>query len=232
MWLRSTTTQTRFRNLTILNTHKLSFPIIMSVIEYHNLKYKISERIDWTTERRRLLYICKAFLPDGCESNIQDVLSLLDKLEEENHLAIDSLAVLKDLLKQLDEWNLLQLVKKFENKRIEYKRSLQKCGRVLGECSQLERLISLCEGKISHDRQPHITDVFTLFTELEKQNNLGIDRLEILKTMAAEMEKPDLLEQLEKFEKSTKQEEEAEREQNELEEARRRRQGEASSTFI
>ena len=205
----------------------------MSLIEYHNLKYKVSEKINWITERRRLLYICKPFLPDGCENeNIQDVLSLLDKLEEENRLAIDSLAVLKDLLKQLGEWNLLQLVKKFENKRKEYKRLLEQCGRVLGECSQLERLISVCEGKISDDRQAHITDVFKLFTELEQQNNLGIARLEILKTMATELEKPNLLKQVEEFETRREQEEDADREQNELEEARRRSQGEESFTFI
>ena len=183
----------------------------MSIIEYHNLKYKVSERIDWTTEGRRLLYICKAFLPDGNENNIQDVLSLLDKLEEKNRLAIDSLAVFKDLLKQLGEWNLLQLVKKFENKRKEYKRFLKQSSKVLDECSQLERLISVCEGKISHDRQTHIKNVSTLFTELEKQNHLGIDGLEILKTMAAEVEKPELLEQVEEFENKREQEEDAER---------------------
>jgi len=204
----------------------------MSLIEYHNLKYKVSVRINWITERRRLLYLCKAFLPDGCENDIEDVLSLLDKLEEEDHLAIDSLELLKDLLKEIDEWSLLQMVKKFENKRKEYKSLLEQCGRVLDECSQLERLTSLCEGKISYNRQTHITDVFTLFTELEKQNNLGIKRLEILKTMAAEMGKTNLLKQVEEFEKRKEQEEDAERKQNELEEAKRRRKGEESSTFI
>lgn len=193
----------------------------MSVVEYHNLKYKVSEGIDWITERRRLLYICKTFLPHGCENNIQDVLSLLDKLEEENHLAIDSLVVLKDLLEGMEKWNLLEIVEKFENKRKEYKSFLEQCGRVLDECSQLERLISICEGMISRDRQGHITDVCTLFAELEKQNNLGIKRLDILKTMAIEMEKPDLLEQVEEFKKKRKQEEDAEREQK----SRRKSQG-------
>lgn len=183
----------------------------MSLIEYHNLKYKVSEKINWITERQRLLYICKPFLPDGCENdNIQDVLTLLDKLK-----------------KEIDEWNLLQLVKKFENKRKDYKHLLNHCGRVLGECGQLERLLSVCEGKISHDRQAHITDVFKLFTELEKQNNLEITRLEILKTMAAKLEKPNLLKQVEEFETRREQEENAEREQK-----KRGSQGEESFTFI
>ena len=204
----------------------------MSLIEYRNLLYEVSERIAWVTERRRLLFICKIFLPDGCEDDIQDVLSLLIKLQEENHLGIDSLDVLKDLLERMGKWNLLQAVEKFENKRKEYKSLLEQCGRVLDDCSQLERLVSVCEGKISHDRQQYITDVWTLFTELEKQKELGIKRLEILKTMATEMEKPDLLQRVEEFKKKRKQEEDAEREQNELEEARRRSQGEESSMFI
>ena len=196
----------------------------MSLSPYRYICYRIpqykvqSERINWITERRRLLYICKAYLPDGCENDIQDVLSLLDKLEEEDQLGIDSLELLKDLLNEIDEWSLLQMAKKFENKRKEYKSLLEQCGRVLGECNQLERLISVCYGKISHDRQARITDVFTLFTELEKQNNLGIKRLEILKTMAAEMEKPNLLKRVEEFEKRREQEEEAERRHKELEE--------------
>lgn len=197
----------------------------MSVIEYNNLKYKVSEGIDWITEGRRLLYICRTFFPDGSESDIQNVLSLLDKLEEKNRLAIDSLAVLKDLLKELGEWNLFKMVEKFENKRKGYKSLLEQCDRVFHECDQLERLISVCEGKISHKRRGHITDVSKLFTELEKQDNLGIERLEILKTMATEMEKPDLLQQVEEFDKKRKQEEDSDRK-------RRNRQGEESTVFI
>ena len=187
----------------------------MSLIEYSNLLYEVGEKIAWITEGRRLLFICRAFLPDGCENSIQDVLSLLIKLEEEDQLGIDSLDVLKDVLKRMGKWDLLHIVEKFENKRREYKRLLEQCGRVLEECNQLERLISVCKGKISRDRQEHITDVWTLFTELEKQKNLGIERLEILKTMAVEMEKPGLLEQVEKFKEKTKQEEDAERSQGE-----------------
>lgn len=197
----------------------------MSVIEYQKLKYNVSQGINWITEGRQLLYMGKPFLPNDCENNIQDVLSFLDKLEEEKHVAIDSLEVLKDLLEGIEKWNLLQMVKKFESKRKEYKSLLEQCGRELDERSQLEQLISICEGKISHDRQGHMTDIWTLFTELEKENNLGIKRLEILKTMAIKMKKPYLLQQVEKFENKREQEEDAERE-------RRRSQGEESTMFI
>ena len=199
----------------------------MSLIEYRNLLYEVSEKIAWITERRRLLFIYKIFLPNGCEDNIQDVLSLLIKLEEEDKLGIDNLDVLKDLIERMRKWNLHHIAEKFENKRKDYKHLLNHCGRVLGECGQLERLLSVCEGKISHDRQAHITDVFKLFTELEKQNNLEITRLEILKTMAARLEKPNLLKQVEEFETRREQEENAEREQK-----KRGSQGEESFTFI
>ena len=197
----------------------------MSVIEYQKLKYKVSREINWITEGRQLLYMGKPFLPNGCENNIQDVLSFLDKLEEEKHVAIDSLEVLKDLLEGIEKWNLLEMVKKFENKRKEYKTLLEHCGRVLDERSQLEQLITICEGKISHDRQGHITDIWTLFTELEREKNLGIKRLEILKTMAIKMKKPYLVKQVVKFENKIEQEEDAERE-------RRRSQGEESSMLL
>ena len=204
----------------------------MSCIEYRNLLYEVSDKIAWRTERSRLLFICKTLLPDGCENNIQDVLSLLSKLEEENRLGIDNLEDLKDLLERMGKWDLLQAVKKFENKRKEYISLLKECCRVLSDCSQLERLISVCKGKISPDREEHITDVWTLFTELEKQSNLDVKRLEILKAMATEMEKPDLLQQVEEFAKKREEEVDAERKQNELEEARRRNQGEVSTMFI
>ena len=204
----------------------------MSLIEYRNLLYEVSKGIAWITERERLLFICKIFIRDGCENDIQDVLSLFKKLEEKDKLGIDSLVVLKDLLKRMRKWDLLHIVEKFENKRKQYKRLLEQCGRVLDECNQLERLILVCRGKISLDRQEYITDVWTLFTELEKQNYLGIEHLEILKTMAFEMKKPDLLKQVEELEKKTKQEEDAERKQNELEEENRRSQGEESNMFI
>jgi len=64
-----------------------------------------------------------------------------------------------------------------------------------------------------------------LFTELEKQNNLGIERLEILKTKATEMEETDLLQQVEEFDNKRKQEECADRK-------RGKRQGEESTMSI
>lgn len=197
----------------------------MSAIEYRNLLYQTSQEISWTSERQRLLFICEGLIAEGSETNIQDVLSLFKELEEQNNLAIDRLEVLKDLLKGIGKWNLLETVKNFEIKRKEFNSLLDCISHALDECGHLERLVSLCKGRIAQDREGDIKDVRTLFTELERKNNLGIGRLDILKTVIGG-DKPDLLQQVEEFEKKRKQEEVVERKRNELEESKRRRNGE------
>ncbi|KAL9984454.1 hypothetical protein ACROYT_G006747 [Oculina patagonica] len=201
----------------------------MSAIEYRNLLYEVSQEIDWLTERQRLLFICEAegLIVTGSESNIQDVLSMFKGLEERNHLGIDRLEVLKDLLKGAGKWHLLELVEKFDIKRKEYNNLLEQICCVLEQGNHVERIISMCKEKISYDRERDFKDVRTLFTELEKQNNLGIARLDILKKIVIDAEKPDLLEQIVEFEEKRKQEEIVERKRAELEESRRRTKDQA-----
>ena len=200
----------------------------MSVVEYRNLLFEVSEefgKVSWFTESGRLLFICRIYLPDGSENDIQDALSLLIKLEEENHLGIDYLDVLKDLLKMRAKWNMLQKVENFEIKRRKYKDLLKHVGRVLNECNQLERLISICGENLAHGREirkADIKDVYILFTKLEEWNSLAFGRLDILKTIAIEMEKPDLLKLVEEFEKKRREEEQSEREKNKLEDSMKR----------
>ncbi len=173
---------------------------LMSATEYRLLLFDISEKIDWQAERKRLLYIFKSVLPKDSETNIQDVISLFTSLEEKNLLGIDRVEALKDLLKGIAEWDLHKKVKTFETKRREYRSLLLLFSRELDECNKLQRLISVCEGKIAPDREEEIKDVFTLLTELEKHNNLGFGRLDVLKMMAVNMEKPGLVKQVEVFE--------------------------------
>ena len=196
----------------------------MSAIGYRNLLYETSQDINWTSERQRLLFSCKGLIAEESETNIQDALSLFEKLEENANLGIDNLEVLKDLLKGTGKWKLLETVENFEIKRKEFNSLLDCISSALDECGHLERLVSLCKGRISQDREVDIKDVRTLFTELERKNNLGIGRLDILKTIIG-ADKPDLLQQVEEFEKKRKQEEVVERKRNELEESKRRRNG-------
>ena len=119
----------------------------MSVVEYRVLLYQFSEEIDWQTQRRKLIFILRAYLPDGSEGGITDIDSLLTMLEEKNILGIDRLNVMKELLKEIEKWDLLRRIERFEIKRKDYKQLLEKISRALDESNELQRLISICRGK-------------------------------------------------------------------------------------
>ena len=87
----------------------------MSNIEYNNLLFVISEKLDQENVLERLRFMCREKLASASnrQDSIQDTLSLFKELEDRNHLGVDRLQVLKDLLKGLKEWSLLGKVKKF-----------------------------------------------------------------------------------------------------------------------
>ena len=199
----------------------------MSVVEYRVLLYQFCEEIDWQTQRRKLIFIFRAFLPDDSEEGITDTDSLLTLLEEKNLLGIDRLNVMKELLKGIRKWDLLRMVRRFEIKRKDYKQLLEQISRDIDETNELERLISICKEKnlIALESEEDIVDVNALFTVLEQENNLGIEDLTVLKTLANMVGKPDLCRLLEEFEKKRKQEEDAELESKEREDNIRRTRG-------
>ena len=183
----------------------------MSAIEYSYLLIEISEKLDELSPIHRLLFTCRTYLTSGSEGNIHDTLSLLKELEEQQNLGIDNLVVIKELLKGFREWSLFGKVKRFENKRKEYNALLEAIIRVLDELNDLERLVSVCRGKLSEESEGLIEDVRSLFKELENQNILGLDRLDILKEILTETEKKDLLKKVEEFEERRNKEDEFER---------------------
>ena len=199
----------------------------MSFGEYLNLLCEISEEIDWEAKRERLIFIINRYLPDVSGNEITDVNSLLAKLEERSLLGIDRLDVLKDLLKGIRKWDLPRIVDGFEIKRKDYKQFLGKISRALDESNELQRLILICKRQnlIAHERTEHIPNVNALFTELEQQNNLGIGNLSILRTLANEVEKPDLCKLVDEFDEKRKQEDDAERKRKEWEDYKQRARG-------
>ena len=199
----------------------------MSFFEYSNLLYQISEEVDWETKRGRLMFIINRSRSGDYGDDITNVISLLTKMEERNLLGIDRLNVLKDLLKGIKRCDLGRKVEEFENRRNDYKQFLEKISRVLDESNELQRLISICrrQNLIGHEREGHITNVNALFTELENQNNLGIGNLSILKTLANEVEKPDLCKLVDDFDEKRKQEDDAERKTKEWEDYKLKAQG-------
>ena len=197
----------------------------MSVVEYLRLLDQCSKEIVWQSEREWLKLIYGRFIPDGSVDDITDVISLLNKLEEKNLLGIDRLKVLKELLKGIRKWDLLRILERFEMKRKEYRQLLEQISHALEESDELQRLIFRRKNLVAHEREEHIKNVDALFAELEQQHELGIEDLGILKTIATEVEKPDLCRLVEEFEKKRKQEEDAERERIKWEDNKRRAGG-------
>jgi len=67
-----------------------------------------------------------------------------------------------------------------------------------------ETILSLCEGLITEGSENNIQNVASLFKELERQNNVGIDRLNLLKSVLKGMRKWPLVDEVEKFEEKRK----------------------------
>ena len=183
----------------------------MSVIEYNNLLFEISQRFEELNVLDRLLFMCRGKLASGSEDNIQDVLSLFKELEEQNNLGADRMEVIKGLLKGFKEWSFFGKVEKFEKKRKNYNDLLEQIIRTLDELNDVERLIAMCRGKFSEENEGQIHDARSLFRELGNQNNLDYDRLDVLKGILTETEPNNLLKELEEFEERRKQEDDFER---------------------
>ena len=172
----------------------------MSTVEYNRLIYEIRERLDELNVGKKLIFMCREKVAPRSEENMQDASSLITELEEKEFLGPDNLDLLKDLLKGVKEWALLEEVEKFESKRTEYDNLLNQIIRALDELNDLERLVSICGRKIPRERQGNIRDVRSLFEELENNHCLGINRLDILKEILAQTEKNDLLKAVKEFE--------------------------------
>ena len=185
----------------------------MSNIEYNYLLFEISQRVVELNVQEQLVFMCRDLVECSADNiqSVQDVLSLFKLLEERNHLGPDCLVVMKDLLKVLREWSLFGKVKKLESKRKEYVDFLEQIIRVLDELNDLERLISICRGKIPEESTTNIHDVRSLFQVLENHSYLRIDRLEILREILIEYDKEDMLKEVDNFEKRQCDDEEFER---------------------
>ena len=171
----------------------------MPEMEYNNLLYQISERLDELKVGKQLLFLCRGKVTARSEENFQTS-SLFEELEQKGFLSPDHLVLLKGMLKGVNEWALFDEVEKFETKRKEYNNLLEQIVRVLDELNDLERLVSICGEKITVERQGNVQDVRSLFKELETNDWLGIDCLDTLKEILTLTEKSDLLKEVEEFE--------------------------------
>ena len=83
--------------------------------------------------------------------------------------------------------------------KIEFRTLLYEINGKLDE-NELPKLVYMCKDEIGKGSGGNIRDVLTLFDELEKQNRLGIDRLDTLKEILTQMKKRSLLKKVEEFE--------------------------------
>ena len=156
--------------------------------------------------------MCRGKVAPRSEENTQNLASsLIAELEEKEFLGPDNLELLKDLLKDVKEWTFLEEVEKFESQRKEYFDLLEQIIRALDELNDLERLVSICRGRIPPERQGNICDVRSLFEELKINNCLGINRLGILKEILAQTGTGDLLLEVKEFDERRTREDKFER---------------------
>ena len=148
----------------------------MSEVEYKRLLSRISKRLDDTQPLKDVLDMCRGKLPLGADDTIRDTHSLFIKLEENNFLGIDSLQMLKDLVKAAGEWDLKDDIDIFESERGKYKELLERVIGVLEELSDLERLMSIVwrRRRIPEERKNGVHDVRSLVQELEDRNYIGV----------------------------------------------------------
>lgn len=193
----------------------------MSNVEFLRILHLCDKEIDWQTESGWLLDIYEDCIPNDSEKAFTSVITLLRKLKDKEVIGIDHLVVLIDIVKRTkssSKWNLLRILREFENKRKDYKELLKQISRALQESNELQRSISTCveNNVILRKTGKQIKDFDALFKMLEDRHILGIEDLTILKTIATEVEKPDLCRLVEEFEKKRKQEEDSERRNDNL----------------
>lgn len=182
----------------------------MSVIEYNDLLFKVSQRLNELNVGKRLLVMCRGKVAPRSEEHLPDALQLFWELQEKEYLGPDRLGVLKDVIGGLEEWSLLENVEKFETKRKEYHGLLEQIIQEL-ELNDVEQLVSICKGKILDERQGNIRDVRSLFQELKNNSCLEINRLDILKEILRQTDKRNLLEKVKEFEERRNREHKSER---------------------
>ena len=173
----------------------------MSYVEYNQLLFEISQRLDQLNQHRQLIFMCRGCVASRPE-DIPDALSLFQELEEQNYLAIDQVELLKELLKGVGEWSLFQKVGKFEDKRKDYKELLELISRALDESNQLQQLIAVCtEREALEENERNTQIVRILFEKLERRGLFEFGRLDFLKGILSGIGRQDLVKKVQDFEK-------------------------------
>ena len=181
----------------------------MSDIAYRGLLFEIGQKLT-QRDRQQLLVMCG--LEDEAD-NLPDARSLLKRLERKSQLGIDRLGVLEEVLAAFGEFSLLEKLEEFEKKRKEYTNLLAKVSHALDsdERNHLEQLKDICKRETSLELDESISEIRTLFKELEKHGRLGFRTLDFLKKILTEIEREDLVREIEEYEERRNKNDAAER---------------------
>ena len=173
----------------------------MSYVEYNHLLFEISQRLDQLNQHEHLLLMCRGLVASRPE-DIPNALSLFRELEDRNNLAIDKVELWKELLKAVGEWSLFQKVRKFEDKRKEYKELLELISRALDESNQLQQLIAVCTERVTlEENERSSQNARMLFEKLEGRELFEFGRLKFLKEILSKIQRQDLVNEVQDFEK-------------------------------
>ena len=85
--------------------------------EYNRLLRQIILVLDELNDVERLVAICRGKISEESEGHIQDVRSLFRELETQNNLGIHRLGLLKEILTETENHDLLKVVEEFEERR-------------------------------------------------------------------------------------------------------------------
>jgi len=86
--------------------------------EYLDLLEQIVRVLDEFNDLERLIRMCRGKMPEANEANVHDVRSLFKVLQDHNCLGIDCLGILKEILTQTEQNDLLKEVEEFEERII------------------------------------------------------------------------------------------------------------------
>lgn len=85
--------------------------------EYNALLEEIIRVLDELNDLERLVSVCREKLSEESEGLIEDVRSLFKELENQNILGLDRLDILKEILTETEQKDLLKKVEEFEERR-------------------------------------------------------------------------------------------------------------------
>lgn len=85
--------------------------------DYNRLLKQIIQVLEESNNVKRLVAICRGKISEESEGRIKDVRSLFKELENQNNLGIHRLDILKEILTETENHDLLKEVEEFEERR-------------------------------------------------------------------------------------------------------------------